>query len=111
MCWFNKIRLQNTYKSTTITSSGIPKPPKWLTKPIFVINIKSLNINVSFCILHKPNSYNSNHLKILWDPICTSLRAICDFLGHHHIIYYVVMLNIFTTKNNSKAGWNSKVEN
>ena len=34
----------------------------YLNKPILVINIESLNINMIFRILNKSNSYNSNHL-------------------------------------------------
>jgi len=33
-----------------------------LDEPIFVVDIKALNINMMFCVLHKSNNYNGRHL-------------------------------------------------
>lgn len=109
-----------------------------LNKSILVINIESLNINMTSCIFHKPNGYNSNnliykmannqrhncgayysrtsnttkhYLRIIWDPISTMLGAISHLLCLHHIIYDIVVHNIFSTKNHTEVWRNSKIEN
>ena len=52
-----------------------------------------------------------HYIGILWEPINTRLRAISDFLCHHHVINNIMVRNIFSTKDNTEVRRNSEIEN
>ena len=97
MSRLNKISLENAYNPTTITPSNIPNPPKRLDESVFVINVETLNIKMIFGIFDKTNGHQSSQIQILRSPLCTGIWFICYHLSEHHIINYVVVLNIFPT--------------